>query len=108
MSYNEANLYGRFNEMSEEFGNDFITIIDDDGQEFELEILDSMDYNGSTYVAFLPANMDENDPDYGLVILRSVIENGEELFESVDNEDELNDVYEHFMVLLFDDEDEEE
>ena len=94
--------------MSEEFGSDFITIIDDDGQEFELEILDSMDYNGSTYVAFLPANMDENDPDYGLVILRSVIENGEELFESVDNEDELNDVYEHFMVLLFDDEDEEE
>ncbi|MDO5001127.1 MAG: DUF1292 domain-containing protein [Eubacteriales bacterium] len=94
--------------MSEEFGNDFITIIDDDGQEFELEILDSMDYNGSTYVAFLPANMDENDPDYGLVILRSVIENGEELFESVDDEDELNDVYEHFMVLLFDDEDEEE
>ena len=94
--------------MSEEFGNDFITIIDDDGQEFELEILDSMDYNGSTYVAFLPANIDENDPDYGLVILRSVIENGEELFESVDDEDELNDVYEHFMVLLFDDEDEEE
>lgn len=94
--------------MSEEFGNDFITIIDDDGQEFELEILDSMDYNGSTYVAFLPANMDENDPDYGLVILRSVIENGEELFESVDDDDELNDVYEHFMVLLFDDEDEEE
>lgn len=108
MSYNETNLYGRFNEMSEEFGNDFITIIDDDGQEFELEILDSMDYNGNTYVAFLPANMDENDPDYGLVILRSVIENGEELFESVDDEDELNDVYEHFMVLLFDDEDEEE
>ena len=94
--------------MSEEFGNDFITIIDDDGQEFELEILDSMDYNGSTYVAFLPANMDENDPDYGLVILRSVIENGEELCESVDDEDELNDVYEHFMVRLFDDEDEEE
>ena len=94
--------------MSEDFGSDFITIVDDDGQEFELEVLDSMDYNGSTYVAFLPANMDENDPDYGLVILRSVIENGEELFESVDDEDELNDVYEHFMVLLFDDEDEEE
>ena len=93
--------------MSEEYGSDFITIIDDDGQEFELEVLDSMDYNGQTYVAFLPANMDENDPDYGMVILRSVIENGEELFESVDDEDELNDVYEHFMVLLFDDEDEE-
>ncbi len=94
--------------MSEEFGNDFITIIDDDGQEFELEILDSMDYNGKTYIAFLPANMDENDPDYGMIILRSVIENDEELFESVDDEAELNDVYEHFMVLLFDDGEEEE
>ena len=50
--------------MSEQFGSDFITIIDDDGQEFELEVLDSMDYKGETYVAFLPANMDENDPDY--------------------------------------------
>ena len=45
--------------MSEDFGSDFITIVDDDGQEFELEVLDSMDYNGESYVAFLPANMDE-------------------------------------------------
>lgn len=94
--------------MSEEFGSDFITIIDDDGQEFELEVLDSMDYNGESYVAFLPANMDENDPDYGIIILRSVLdENGEELFESIDEDDKLQDVYEHFMLILFDDEEEE-
>lgn len=94
--------------MSEEFGNDFITITDDDGQEFELEVLDTMDYNGKTYMAFLPADMSEDDPEYGMIILRCVTENGEELFESVDDEEELNDVYEHFMVLLYDDEDEEE
>ena len=47
--------------MSEEFGSDFITIVDDDGQEFELEVLDTMDYNGKTYTAFLPTNMDEDD-----------------------------------------------
>lgn len=92
--------------MSEDFGSDFITIVDDDGQEFELEVLDSMDYNGESYVAFLPANMDESDPDYGIIILRSVLdENGEELFESIDDEDELQDVYEHFSRILFDDED---
>ncbi|MBQ9733509.1 MAG: DUF1292 domain-containing protein [Clostridia bacterium] len=94
--------------MSEEFGSDFITIVDDDGQEFELEVLDTMDYNGKTYTAFLPTNMDEDDPEFGMIILRSVLdEKGEELFESVDDDDELQDVYEHFMVLLFDDEDEE-
>ena len=95
--------------MSEDYGSDFITIIDDDGQEFELEVLDTMDYNGETYTAFLPADMDENDPDYGMIILRVVQdENGEDLFESIDDEEKLQDVYEHFMVLLFDDEDEEE
>ncbi len=94
--------------MSEEFGGDFITIIDDDGQEFELEVLDTMDYNGETYTAFLPADMDESDPDYGMVILRVVQdENGEELYESIDDDEKLQDVYEHFMILLFDDEDEE-
>ena len=92
-----------------EFGSDFITIIDDDGPGFELEILDEMDYNGEHYLAFLPANMDEDDPDYGIIILRSVLdEKGEELFESIDDEDQLQDVYEHFMVLLFDDEEDED
>ena len=95
--------------MSEEFGGDFITIVDDDGQEFELEVLDSMDYKGESYMAFLPANMEETDPDYGIIILRSVLdENGEEIFESVDDEEQLQDVYEHFMVLLFDDEEDPE
>ena len=88
---------------------DLITIIDDDGQEFELEYVDEIDYNGSTYVAFLPVDIAEDDPDYGLVILRSILdENGEELFESVDDDDELDDVYNKFMVFLFDDEEEEE
>lgn len=95
--------------MSEEYGGDFITIIDDDGQEFELEVLDTMDYNGETYTAFLPADMDENDPDYGMIILRVVQdENGDDLYESIDDEEQLQDVYEHFMVLLFDDEEEGE
>ena len=94
--------------MSEDFGADFITIIDDDGQEFELEVLDTMDYNGETYMAFMPADMDENDPDYGMIILRVVQdENGDDLYESIDDDAQLQDVYEHFMVLLFDDEDEE-
>ena len=90
--------------MSEEFGSDFVTIVDDDGQEFELELLDTMDYNGKSYTAFLPADMAEDDPDYGMIILRSQPdENGEEIYESIDDDDELQDVYEHFMVLLFDD-----
>jgi len=95
--------------MSEAYGGDYITIVDDDGQEFELEVLDSIDYKGETYVAFLPADMDENNPDYGMIILRSQLDkDGEELFESVDDEEELNEVYEHFMTVLFDEDEEGE
>ena len=96
--------------MSDEFGSDYITIIDDDGHEFELEVVtDPIDYNGKTYMAFLPANIPEDDPDYGFILLRVVEdENGDELFESIDDDDELQDVYERVMVLLYDDEDEAE
>lgn len=38
--------------MSKEFGNDFMTIIDDDGNEFNLELLDTIDYNGETFPHF--------------------------------------------------------
>ena len=95
--------------MSEEYGNDFVTMVVENGEEFVLEVLDTIDYNGRTYTAFLPADMDENDPDYGMVLLQNVIdENGEEVFDTIDDEDELNAVYEQFMRVLFDDEDEAE
>ena len=94
--------------MSEEFGNDMVTIIDDDGNEFTLELLDTMDYNGESFGAFLPTDIDEDDPDYGVIILKIVEDDdGSELFESIDDDDKLQDVFEHFKVLLFDDEEEE-
>lgn len=95
--------------MSEEFGNDFITVVDDDGNEATLEVLEYIDYNNKTYGAFLPADMKEDDPDYGMIILRVITdENGDDTFEDIESDEELNDVYEKFMVLLFDDEDEED
>ena len=94
--------------MNEDFGTDFITIIDDDGQEFELEVLDSLEMNGKNFMAFLPADMDEDDPNFGMIILRSILdENGDTLYESVDDEAELDQVYDEFVKRLFDDEDEE-
>ena len=94
--------------MSEEYGSDFVTMVDDSGEEFTLELIESIDYNGKTYPAFLPADMDENDPDYGLVILcNAVDESGEEVFDTIDDDDELEDVYNQFMRILFDDEEED-
>ena len=35
--------------MSENYGSDFITIVDEDGTEFELEVLTTIEYNGAEY-----------------------------------------------------------
>lgn len=99
--------------MSEEYGGDFITITDEDGNEFELEHLDTIEYNGQTYMAFFPAVEDgkdieeiDLDEEYGLVILKVVEEHGEEQLSTLDSDEELELVYQQFMDSLFEDEDE--
>ena len=87
--------------MSEEFGPDFITVTDEDGNEFELEHLDTLEYNGQTYMAFFPAV----DEEYGLVILKVIEADGEEQLSTLDSEEELELVYQQFMESLFAEED---
>ena len=89
--------------MSKDFGGDYITIADEEGNEFELEILDILDVDGVSYTVFVPADieeMDVNDPDYGLIFLRNREDNGEEFFDSIDDDAELDRVYELYNQLL--------
>lgn len=89
--------------MSEQFGADYISLTDEEGNEFELEILDVINYEGESYTVFLPSdidNMDPNDPEYGFVILKNVEENEEELYASVDDEELLERIYEYYMELV--------
>ena len=93
--------------MSEEFGPDFITVTDEDGSEFELEHVDTIEYKGQVYMAFFPADTgdDEEDEDSGLIILKVVDVDGEEQLSTLDSEEELEEVYDQFMEQLFQDED---
>ena len=94
--------------MSEEFGPTFITITDDEGTEHVLEFVDMLEHNGQTYQAFFPAETegeDEDDPDNGLVILKVIHVDGEDLLSTLDSDEELETVYDLFMESLFSDED---
>ena len=95
--------------MSEEFGPNFITLTDEDGNEVELEYVDAIEVDGQTYMAFFPTVDDEADEaaaeEFGLVILKSITENGEELLSTLDSDEELNRVYDLLMEQLMDDED---
>ncbi|MCI8762873.1 MAG: DUF1292 domain-containing protein, partial [Oscillospiraceae bacterium] len=52
------------------------------------------------------ADMDEDDEDFGLILLKVIEQDGEELLADIDDEAELNAVYETFMEELFEDEEE--
>ena len=97
--------------MSEEFGPDFITVTDDEGNDFELELVDTLEHEGVTYHAFFPAvesdengepkDVDADDEEYGLVIMKTILEGGEELLSTPDSDEELETVYQLFMERFF-------
>ncbi|RHR11084.1 DUF1292 domain-containing protein [Pseudoflavonifractor sp. AF19-9AC] len=104
--------------MSEAFGPDFITVTDEDGNEFELELIDTLEHEGVTYYAMFPAvaeneetgepvDVDADDEEYGLVIMKALEENGEEILSTLDSDEELDAIYNLFMERFFEEEDEE-
>ena len=95
--------------MSEEYGNDFVVLTDEDGREIELEHLDTVEYNGQTYMAFLPTEMSLDDA-YELIIMKVELEDdGEEMLVTLDDEDEEAEMFQIFSERLeetFEEEDE--
>ena len=104
--------------MDDSFGPDFITVTDEDGNDFELELVDTLEHQGVTYYAMFPAveedeatgqpkDVDADDEEYGLVIMKAIQEDSEELLSTLDSDEELDEVYELFMERFFQDEEEE-
>ena len=94
--------------MEDQFGSDYMTIVDEDGQEYELEVLTSMEWNGATYLAVIPAGSDEEDESLEVSILKSVEEDGESVLCAIEDDNELETVYNRFMDLLYEEEEDEE
>ena len=95
--------------MSEDFGPNIVTVIDEEtGEEIELEFIDALEYNGTVYRAFFPvedeAASSKDEEEYGLIILKAEMENGEEMLVQIEDEDEINTVYDLFMEQFFEDE----
>ena len=90
------------NEM--EYGPDILTLVDEDGEEKEFEVVDVLDKDGEVYYALTPVVTSENlELDDGdLIILKVTDEDGEEVLCSVDDDDEYDDVVDIFMDRLSD------
>lgn len=88
----------------DQYGSDFISISDEDGNEYELEVLSTLEYNGFTYLAVVPAGESQEELELEVSILKSVEEDGEEILCAIDDEEELQAVYDLIMDELYEEE----
>ena len=86
----------------------YIDLTDEEGNSFTLEVVGDVEYDGALYRVFLPTDINEDDPDYGFIILKAVMNGDEEVLDSVDDEEVLEKVYAIFMEEIFSDEEEGE
>ena len=93
--------------MENNYGSDFMTIVDEDGTEFELEVLTTLEYNGCTYLAVIPAVDADEAQDLEVSILKSVDEDGESILCAIEDEQELQGVYDLIMDELYEEEEAE-
>ena len=94
--------------MDNNYGSDFMTIVDEDGTEFELEVLSTLEYNGCTYLAVIPAGIEDDEEDLEVSILKNEEEDGEPMLCAIEDEAELQAVYDLIMEQLYAEEDEDE
>ncbi len=93
----------------EEYGADIISITDENGVEYELEVLSSVTYKGAEYLALTPADASDEEEELEISILRSAQdEHGEPILEVVEDEQELEEVYDLLLDQMFEDEETED
>lgn len=87
--------------MADQYGSDFITIVDEEGTEYELEVLSTLEYNGNTYMAVIPADDGSDSLDLEVSIFKSIEEDGEPILCAIEDEAELHAVYDLIMDSLY-------
>ncbi len=83
----------------DERNENIVVLLDDEGQEYELEILDILEYKGKEYAVGLPADTPEDEEEATVLIMRIVhINDEEDSLEPIENEEELQAVFEVFKT----------
>lgn len=89
--------------MNDNYEPIIYTLTDQEGTKQKFELLDSMDVDNQTYYAVIPyyEEPDEVSSEYEeLVVLKSVYEGNEELWATIDDDDEYERIGNIFLEKL--------
>ncbi|WP_413814390.1 DUF1292 domain-containing protein [Caproiciproducens galactitolivorans] len=96
--------------VNDEYGADLITLVDDEGEEHEFEVLDVIDNDDGCFYALLPTfedPQDKVDAEGTYYIFEAIDENGEQQLAEVEDEellDKLAELFESRFEELYDSE----
>ena len=91
--------------MADDYGAELVTVLDDEGNEHQFELVDAIETDDGRYVALLPVyeTADESVNDDGeLIILEVAEENGEEMLVPIEDDDIFDEIAEIFEERLSD------
>ena len=88
-------------EIKVEENDEYVTLTDENGQEYQFEMIGHCELKGTQYYAFVPAGEDANDNGFlEYTILKLIEVDGEEELVSIDDDDEFDNVADYFDDLL--------
>lgn len=91
--------------MPEEFYNNIVSVLDDEGNEHQFELLDAIETDDGRYVALLPIYTEAEaalEDDGELVILQVVNDEGEDLLVPIEDDEVFEEIAEIFEERLSD------
>ena len=90
-----------------DYGDNIISISDEDGNDFDLLVLDEADLDGVHYLALTESQDPDSEENLEVIILKVITdeETGEELLSTVDSESELEAIYQVFEEQMFSEDD---
>lgn len=96
MDENEVNNNSQSDEMNG--GENIISLKDENGNDVNFEFLDMINYENENYIVLLPADENAEDGDEVVILKQAKSDDGsdEEEYDSVEDEDTLNTIFDMF------------
>jgi len=89
--------------MSENYGNNLVSVLDEEGNEHQFELLDAIETDEGRYVALLPIYTEAEaalEDDGELVILEVVNDNGDDLLVPIEDDEVFENIADAFQERL--------
>ena len=82
------------------FESEYYVLTGEEGNEIEFEVIGKCEYKGVEYFAMIPTEEENKDngesEEYEYVILKKIMEDGEEVLVTLDDDNEFDDVADIF------------